>query len=179
MNNFAYGIQSKLPEELTEGQIKVSTDTHCLWFDIDGKRIRITDFETVDTLEDLENILAPIDNMYYYVKENNSIYKYDNRWKMLFNNHFEDEDIHVTKEKQEKWNMIDSLIWVGTKEEFETAKTDDIIKDGQVIIFTDDESDLVVEDQITENSLNTVTSKAIYNAISNLQSQINELKTNA
>lgn len=198
MNNkiFSHGILSKMPTEITEGQIKLATDTHGLYFDIDGKRIRITDFETVDSLDKLDDILAPIENMYYYVKDENTIYKYtSNGWKPLFYKHFEDDGIHVTKEKQDKWDKmasteivdncdsedatkilsanqgrdlkekINSLIWSGTHEEFETAKSNGSLVGVKIVIFTDDESDTIVEHQITESSMNPVSSQAIYNAL--------------
>ena len=55
-----------------------STDTKELFADIDGNRIQISDIVSVDTITNLNNILAPISNKFYYVEETNCLYRYIN-----------------------------------------------------------------------------------------------------
>ena len=61
-----------------------STDTKELFLDIDNSRVKICDVINIDTLSNLDNILAPISNKLYYVEENNCLYKYiDGSWSVI------------------------------------------------------------------------------------------------
>lgn len=55
-----------------------STDTKELFADIDGNRLQISDVVNIDTIDNLNDILAPISNKFYYVEENNCLYRHIN-----------------------------------------------------------------------------------------------------
>ena len=58
-----------------------ATDTKELFIDVNNQRIQISDVIVIDTLNSLNNILAPISNKLYFVEENNCLYKYiDSKW---------------------------------------------------------------------------------------------------
>ena len=48
----------------------VATDTKELFVDINNTRLQINDIEIVDTVADLDNILAPLANKFYFCQEN-------------------------------------------------------------------------------------------------------------
>ena len=59
----------------------VATDTKELFVDINNTRLQINDIEIVDTVADLDNILAPLANKFYFCQENNILYRHvDGEW---------------------------------------------------------------------------------------------------
>ena len=74
INEIKSVIDSKQP--LKEAII-FATDTKELFIDVNNQRIQINDVNTVSTVTDLDNILAPLRNKLYFVEENNLLYRYD------------------------------------------------------------------------------------------------------
>ena len=59
----------------------VATDTKELFVDINNTRLQINDIEIVDTVADLDNILAPLSNKFYFCQEDNILYRHvDGDW---------------------------------------------------------------------------------------------------
>lgn len=82
-NYFNYGLEENLPsiENIEEVRAYVTTDEHSLYFDINGKRIKISDIFEVDTVQGLQSIST---KNFCYVKENHSLYKYDgSQWNAI------------------------------------------------------------------------------------------------
>lgn len=77
------GIQSSLDSvEIDEGSMYIAIDSNRLFFDFSGRRIEITDFASVTKRSELDDILVPNANRFYYVKKENKIYRYINdEWK--------------------------------------------------------------------------------------------------
>ena len=74
INEIKSVIDSKQP--LKEAII-FATNTKELFIDVNNQRIQINDVNTVITVTDLDNILAPLRNKLYFVEENNLLYRYD------------------------------------------------------------------------------------------------------
>lgn len=67
-----------------EEAIIFATDTKELFIDVKGQRLQINDVVTVSTEADLDNILAPLANKFYFVEENGIFYKYtSNGWEEI------------------------------------------------------------------------------------------------
>ena len=58
-----------------EEAIIFATDTKELFIDVKGQRLQINDVVTVSTEAELNNILAPLSNKFYFVEENGVFYK--------------------------------------------------------------------------------------------------------
>jgi hypothetical protein len=72
-------IQSKLEEvSNADGQLILEKDGQNLYFDFDNERINISDFIEIDNEEDLDIILSPLPDKFYYVREPASIWRYQN-----------------------------------------------------------------------------------------------------
>lgn len=84
MIKFISEIKSKIQNNAPlEEAIIFATDTKELFIDVNNRRIQINDLVVVDTVANLDNILAPL-NKFYYVEENNLIYKYTkDGWKAI------------------------------------------------------------------------------------------------
>ena len=84
-----------------------ATDTKELFIDVNNRRIQINDLVVVDTVANLDNILAPL-NKFYYVEENNLIYKYTkDGWKAITTTQDQYTALVASVEDlQEKYEMI-------------------------------------------------------------------------
>ena len=69
-----------LEQSVTNGKFYVASDTHELYCDtLDGERIKISDIEYLETNDEREGILAPL-NKFYYVSDTNKLWYYNERW---------------------------------------------------------------------------------------------------
>ena len=69
-----------LRQSIISGKIYVASDTHELYCDtLDGERIKISDIEYLETNDEREDILAPL-NKFYYVSDTNKLWYYNERW---------------------------------------------------------------------------------------------------
>ena len=83
MIQFIREIKSKIEINvpLLEEAIIFATDTKELFIDVNYNRIQINDISIVDTVSDLDNILTPLSNKFYFCQEDNVFYKYiDGTW---------------------------------------------------------------------------------------------------
>ena len=63
------------------GSLIVAKDTKELFADADGERIQINDIIQLNTEDELYDILAPLSNKFYFVKETNCLFNYNNnKW---------------------------------------------------------------------------------------------------
>ena len=78
MIQFIREIKSKIEINvpLLEEAIIFATDTKELFIDVNYNRIQINDISIVDTVSDLDNILTPLSNKFYFCQENNIFYRY-------------------------------------------------------------------------------------------------------
>lgn len=178
--NYSRGLEQNLGSlALADGSVRVTTDTKSLFFELDGARLEITDFITVENKDALDDILAPIAKKFYYVASENTLYKYNAgtaSWDAIIAK-IDPADIvddlkstDATKvlsanQGRQLQENIDGLIWSGTKEEYEIAKAAGEIKPGQLVNITDDDDITVIESSVTADSNNPVSSKGIYNAL--------------
>lgn len=69
-----------LRQSIISGKIYVASDTRELYCDtLDGERIKISDIEYLETNDEREDILAPL-NKFYYVSDTNKLWYYNERW---------------------------------------------------------------------------------------------------
>ena len=61
-----------------------ATDTKEMFVDINNTRLQINDIVTIEKEADLDNILAPLSNKFYFVEENNIFYKFKRISSALF-----------------------------------------------------------------------------------------------
>ena len=104
-----------------------ATDTKEMFVDINNTRLQINDIVTIEKEADLDNILAPLSNKFYFVEENNIFYKFkDGKWVAITSTYAQYEELSQTAqdllEKYEKITTevnIDYLLeaskWVGNK----------------------------------------------------------------
>lgn len=74
---FKRGLFANLPAEVSNGVIYVTTDERGMYVDIDGKRIRIGDFQEFGTLAALQANGNPSTTALYYITELNCLAKWD------------------------------------------------------------------------------------------------------
>ena len=164
---------------IDDGSVRVTTDTRSLFFELDGARLEITDFVAVTDKAALEDILTPIAKKFYFVESENTVYKYDaatSSWKALVSK-LDPTDIvddltstDATKvlsanQGRQLQENIDNLIWSGTIAEYEAALAAGEIKPGQLVNITDDTDVVIIDNTVTADSNNPVSSKAVYNAL--------------
>lgn len=66
---------------LSMGRFLISSDTQSIFYDLQDKRIHLTDIIPLDTESQREAILAPLDK-FYFVKESSTLWRYVNgNWK--------------------------------------------------------------------------------------------------
>lgn len=66
---------------LSMGRFLISSDTQSIFYDLQDKRINLTDIIPLDTESQREAILAPLDK-FYFVKESCTLWRYVNgKWK--------------------------------------------------------------------------------------------------
>lgn len=69
-----------LKQSITNGRFYVASDTHELYCDtLDGERIKISEIEYLETNNEREEILAPL-NKFYYVSDTNKLWYYNEKW---------------------------------------------------------------------------------------------------
>ena len=79
MINFISALKSVIiGKEATSESVIVAKDTKELFMDIQGTRIHITDIIHLETEDDMNDILAPLSNKFYFIKETNCLYNYNN-----------------------------------------------------------------------------------------------------
>lgn len=67
-----------------EGQVVVTRDSKSLYIDLNGERIKVTDWIDINTEEELLAILTPLSNKYYFTKDTNKIWRYiEGKWNCL------------------------------------------------------------------------------------------------
>lgn len=178
---FSRGTEVELGSvAVVNGNVRVATDTKSLFFDLDGARLEVTDFISVANKDALDGVLAPVAKKFYYVESENTLYKYDattSSWKALVAK-LDSDDIVDNLESTDSTKVlsanqgrqlkedIDGLIWSGTRAEYEVAKTNGEIKEGQLVNITDDDDITVIDSTVTETSNNPVSSAGIYSALS-------------
>ena len=108
-----------------ESAIIIATDTKELFVDINGTRYQISDIVIVNKLSDLDNILAPLANKFYFCSENNIFYRHINgEWVGLTSTQEQYQalvrDILTLKEKYDKITtevnieyVLEADKWVG------------------------------------------------------------------
>jgi len=108
-------IQTKLSTlTKSDGQLIVVRDNASLYIDLDGNRVYISDWIDIETDTDRLAMLSPLSNKYYYVTENNKVWRYKNGdWVLIssindLNEHIEDTDIHITSTERTNWNDASS-----------------------------------------------------------------------
>lgn len=62
---------------LNMGRFLISSDTRSIFYDLQDRRIQLTDILTLDTEAEREAILAPI-SKFYFVKESGKLWRYNN-----------------------------------------------------------------------------------------------------
>lgn len=78
--NYRAGLESALPEQVTNSDVFVTLDTKTLIFDIKGTRIQITDFETGLTEAEIKSLLAPLPK-FYLSSDTHRLFRYmDDVW---------------------------------------------------------------------------------------------------
>ena len=81
---FKRGLLSTLSsQQIKDGTIYVTTDEHAMYIDHGTQRIRLGDFISVDTIEDLPSAGHAYETAMYYVKTNNILARWDktnSRW---------------------------------------------------------------------------------------------------
>lgn len=69
-----------LKQPITNGRFYVASDTRELYCDtLDGERIKISEIEYLETNDEREDILAPL-NKFYYVSDTNKLWYYNEKW---------------------------------------------------------------------------------------------------
>ena len=108
MIDFIASVKSKIQNNAPlKEAIIFATDTKELFIDVNNSRIQINDLVVVDTVDNLDNILAPL-NKFYYVEENNLIYKYtSDGWKCITTTQDQYEALlDSVEDLQEKYEKI-------------------------------------------------------------------------
>ena len=77
MVTFKRGLVENLPVDVSNGAIYITTDERSMYVDIDGKRIRIGDFQEFATLAELRANTNPSTTALYYVTELNCLAKWN------------------------------------------------------------------------------------------------------
>lgn len=77
MVTFKRGLVANLPEDIGNGAIYITTDERSMYVDIDGKRIRVGDFQEFATLVELRANTNPSTTALYYVTELNCLAKWN------------------------------------------------------------------------------------------------------
>ena len=74
-----------------------ATDTKEMFVDINNTRLQINDIVTIEKEADLDNILAPLSNKFYFVEENNIFYKFkDGKWVAITSTYAQYEELSQT-----------------------------------------------------------------------------------
>ena len=76
--NFNYGLKAKLPSNIVNGNLYVTTDERGLYVDLDSKRIHISDF--IELTNDEFGALTSdkvVTSAFYYTTDGNALYKWN------------------------------------------------------------------------------------------------------
>lgn len=77
-------VKSRLPDlSIKNGQLIFIQDSQTIALDLNGKRTFYNEIITMDTEEQRQSILAPIQGVFYFVQKTYCIWTYDNEWKQL------------------------------------------------------------------------------------------------
>lgn len=157
---FSRGVESALSSTaISEGFARVATDTKSLYFDIDGKRVEITDFIEVASIAALNDILTPVSKKFYYAIKENLICKYtSNGWATLNSTGTSSKDLSVT---------IGTTDWVsGTNEYTKVIDLDGISEEDSPVTALDGTT--FTDEQITS-----------YDSIKYIETLENQIKVHA
>ena len=104
-----------------------ATDTKEMFIDIDNVRIQINDIFVLEKVEDLNNLSDPLSNKFYFVEENNLLYKYkDNKWVTITSTYAQYKELtELVQDLTEKYErlttevnieyLLEASKWVGNK----------------------------------------------------------------
>lgn len=86
--NFNYGlVKDVLAQDVKNGNLYIATDSQGLYVDLDGKRIHVSDFIQVATMDELNALGIYNTHTFYYVAGSNALLKYTGisgaEWKQL------------------------------------------------------------------------------------------------
>lgn len=86
--NFNYGlVKNVLAQEVKDGNLYIATDSQGLYVDLEGKRIHVSDFIQVATMDELNALGVYNTYTFYYVAGSNALLKYTgvsgSEWKQL------------------------------------------------------------------------------------------------
>ena len=62
---------------IKEGQFLMTTDTKSIFYDLGDKRIQLTDILEIDTEQERQALIAPV-NKFYFVKDTGALWRYNN-----------------------------------------------------------------------------------------------------
>lgn len=82
--SFLATTASKIDElPIVNGQFILIKDTNTIAVDMNDKRTKYEQIITLESDSDRSSILAPVNGVFYFVVETNSLWKYDQGWKMI------------------------------------------------------------------------------------------------
>lgn len=82
--SFLATTASKIDElPIVNGQFILIKDTNTIAVDMNDKRTKYEQIITLASDSDRSSILAPVNGVFYFVVETNSLWKYDQGWKMI------------------------------------------------------------------------------------------------
>ena len=83
--NFNYGlVKDVLAQDVKNGNLYIATDSQGLYVDLEGKRIHVSDFIQVATMDELNALGIYNTHTFYYVAGSNALLKYTGtEWKQL------------------------------------------------------------------------------------------------
>ena len=82
--SFLATTASKIDElPIVNGQFILIKDTNTIAVDMNDKRTKYEQIITLESDSDRSSILAPVNGIFYFVVETNSLWKYDQGWKMI------------------------------------------------------------------------------------------------
>lgn len=77
-------VKSRLPDlSIKNGQLIFVQDAQTIALDLNGKRIFYNQIVTLDTDDQRENLLAPINGCFYFVVDTSVLWTYQTEWKQI------------------------------------------------------------------------------------------------
>lgn len=141
-----YGNESDISASIQNGNLYVSEDTKRLFFDLNGKRIKVSDVVFSD-----EKPLIGISGKLYIIKSDNSLWIFEDTWKQLNSSssgsvNVDNKTINKNSDDQiQSIGVIDSRsgepvkYWTGTLVQYDAIETKD---DNTIYNITDDIIDI-------------------------------------
>jgi hypothetical protein len=107
--NFKYGLKAKLPQEITNGNLYITTDERGLYVDLENSRIHISDFiELTETEFSAITADTVIASAFYYVPSANALYKWNGTgWNCLNSTENLERDISALNTRVN--NLVNSV----------------------------------------------------------------------